>query len=400
MRSNITTSNESVRGAVHGSETVCDADQRMAALHDAMLTNLAVGSSSSAIRMCFVVPCRQPGGAKRQIGPFRRSAHLLYGPRRRRWGYTIIPVRAAAIGEGGTAGLGLAVAATMRKPVETVNRTDVRGDAGRVRTLFALPLAATAPLVPAVSALRGPVSSTPLTVHKIVTLALANDPDLRATRLKRGIAAARRRRPRSSPILRCRAPFCAAMGAGTVAGVESGTGPGHQKLRHLSCATPRCHCSTRQGRGRYRLQEWQVAGQARQLATDIIIGTRSRPTYVAATISCPTATASSSVRSRPVRDARHRRAGPRRAAGGAHVAQYARPDPAVAATPAQRLLGLTPDAVVPLVATPEPALVRPACHPRRARDFADRRPDLLALRLGYAAADAQLRVAICRNFLT
>ena len=44
-----------------------------------------------------------------------------------------------------------------------------------------------------------------------------------------------------------------AFGGGHCPGLESRAGAGHQEPRHLSCATPRCHCEHPAGRGRSRL---------------------------------------------------------------------------------------------------------------------------------------------------
>ncbi|MDB5461415.1 MAG: TolC family protein, partial [Caulobacteraceae bacterium] len=63
------------------------------------------------------------------------------------------------------------------------------------------------------------------------------------------------------------------------------------------------------------------------------------------------------------------------------------------------LLGLTPDAVVPLAAVPDVPDADPASL-ADATDLGRRRPDLVALRLGYAAQDARVRAAILGQFPT
>ena len=62
------------------------------------------------------------------------------------------------------------------------------------------------------------------------------------------------------------------------------------------------------------------------------------------------------------------------------------------------LLDLAPEVVVPLVPGPTPAGYDPAALADAARQVADRRPDLLALKAGYAAGDAKLRQAILSQF--
>ena len=62
------------------------------------------------------------------------------------------------------------------------------------------------------------------------------------------------------------------------------------------------------------------------------------------------------------------------------------------------LLGLAPDVVVPLATQIDLPRFDPAAIRAGLATLPDRRPDLLALRMGYAAADEQLRQAIVAQF--
>ena len=61
-----------------------------------------------------------------------------------------------------------------------------------------LPLVQTVPLAPSVVTMPGIVPAIPLSVAQVAALAVDSNPDLRATRARRGIARARR----------SRVPFC------------------------------------------------------------------------------------------------------------------------------------------------------------------------------------------------
>lgn len=62
------------------------------------------------------------------------------------------------------------------------------------------------------------------------------------------------------------------------------------------------------------------------------------------------------------------------------------------------LLDLKPDVRVPLAPGPAPATYGPAAIAEAARQVADRRPDLLALKAGYSAQNAKLRQSILSQF--
>jgi outer membrane protein TolC len=146
-------------------------------------------------------------------------------------------------------------------------------------------------------------------------------------------------------------------------------------------------------------QEWQVAGQARQLAADLILGARSRSSYAAAY---------------DLLAARNAKLETALAAGNVTLASVAPDRVALQAARAaldkldQRqltlkhqlntLLGLAPDAATPLADTVELPPFDPAAVRASLPGLPDRRPDLLALRMGYAQADEQVREAILMQF--
>ncbi|WP_037534680.1 TolC family protein [Sphingomonas sp. RIT328] len=264
----------------------------------------------------------------------------------------------------------------------------------------ALPLATTAPLATTVAALDGPASSTPLTVDQVVTLALTNNPDLRAARLKRGVAEGQATQASILANPSLSGAFLPLLsGAGTVPAWNLGLAQDIKSLVTYRARRRAATASTRQVAADIVWQEWQIAGQARQLATDIIIGTRSRPTYVTAydLLSDRNGKLERALAARTVTLVT---VAPDRVALQAARTSLNTLDQTLLSQRHQlnALLGLTPDAVVPLATAPDLPPFDPAAIRAGLATLPDRRPDLLALRLGYAAADEQLRVAILSQF--
>lgn len=264
-----------------------------------------------------------------------------------------------------------------------------------------LPLATAPPLAPTVAALAAPApEAAPLSVEQVVALALANNPDLKAVRLRRGVAAGQAQQAGILPNPSLSASFLPLIsGAGTASAWSLGVS---QDLKALITYAPRrraANDSRDQVAADVVWQEWQVAGRARQLAADLILTDRARPSYADA------------YRLLTERNARLETA---LAAGNLTLTAIAPDRVAVRAARAaldgvdqkrlalrhqlNALLGLTPEA--PLTLAAEPAL--PAFDPAAIRaslpGLADRRPDLLALRLGYAAADEGVRTQILAQF--
>lgn len=264
-----------------------------------------------------------------------------------------------------------------------------------------LPLLKAADLAPAVSALaQAPVGDAPLDVDQVSALALANNPGLQAIRARHDIAQAQMLQAGLLPNPTLAGAFLPLLsGVGTVPAWNFGLS---QDIKSLILYRSRVRAA---GYGAHQVdaeilwQEWQVAGQARQLAADLILGQKSRIAYEAAW--------------RLLRD-RNAKAEAALSAGhltllivapGRVSLQNARAalDALDQKLLAQRhqlnaLLGLSPDAVVPLVDHVDLPALDPAAIRAGLPTLPDRRPDLLALRMGYASADEQVRQAILSQF--
>jgi len=264
-----------------------------------------------------------------------------------------------------------------------------------------LPLARTPALAPALTALHGvPSAGQPLDVGQVVTLALENNPDLKATRAKRGIAEAQLLQAGILPNPSLAGSFLPLLsGAGTVPAWSLGLTQDIKALITYRAKKRAADFGLRQVDADILWQEWQVAGQARQLAIDLIMGARSRASYVAA------------FRLLGARSAKVEQA---LAAGNATLVTVT-PDRVAfqAARTAldqldqkqlalrhqlNALLGLAADADVPLVATLSLPPFDPAAIRASLPGLPDRRPDLLALRMAYAQQDETVRQAILSQF--
>lgn len=264
----------------------------------------------------------------------------------------------------------------------------------------ALPLASAPPLAPAITMRDGTPPTAPLTVEQVVALALANNPDLRATRLKRGIAAGQTTQAGLIANPSLSGAFLPLLsGAGSVPAWNLGITQDIKSIITYRSRRRAAQDSQRQVAADVVWQEWQVAGQARQIATDLIVGARSRPSYLAA------------YRLLKDRNAKLEKALAARTETLVTVApdrvalQAAR---TALNTLDQRqlslmhqldaLLGLRPDVVVPLAVSPDLPPFDPAAIRDQLATLPQRRPDLLALRFGYASADEQFRQAILSQF--
>jgi outer membrane protein TolC len=263
-----------------------------------------------------------------------------------------------------------------------------------------LPLETKSPLAPSVAALNSPAPVTPLSVDQVVALALANNPDLRATRAKRGVAAGQAKQAgvRANPSVT--AAFLPLLsGDGTVPAWNLGIAQDIKSLITYRSRRRSSAASEQQLAADVVWQEWQVAGQARQIASDLIMGARSRPSYVLAyqllidrNAKLESALAARNVTLVTVAPDRGALQAARTALDGFDQRQLSLMHQLDA------LLGLRPDVTVPLTA----AITLPAFDPAAIRadliTLPERRPDLIALRMGYAAADEQFRGAIISQF--
>ena len=267
-------------------------------------------------------------------------------------------------------------------------------------TYTSAPLATTASLAPAVGSLAGAGVSGPLSVDRVVMLALANNPDLKATRLKRGIAAAQTKQAGiiANPLL-SGAFLPLLSGIGAVPAWNIGITQDIKSLITYRSRRRAARASEGQVAADVVWREWQVAGQARRIATDLIIGARNRPSYVAAynLLADRNAKLEKSLAARTVTLLT---VAPDRAALQAARTALNTLDQTQLALMHQldALLGLAPDVVVPLAAQPGLPPFDPATIRGQIATLPDRRPDLIALQLGYRAADEQVRQAIVSQF--
>jgi len=263
-----------------------------------------------------------------------------------------------------------------------------------------LPLPTAPALAPVARDPGGAVALAPLTVDQVVTLALADNPDLKATRLKRGIGAAQTTQAGILANPSLSGAFLPLLsGSGTVPAWNLGIAQDIKNIITYRSRRRAAAASERQIAADMVWQEWQVAGQARQIATDLIMGARSRPSYVAAyrlladrNTKLETALAARSVTLVTVAPDRLALQAARAALDALDQRQLALMHQLDA------LLGLRPDVVVPLADQVDLPPFDPAAIRADLATLADRRPDLVALRMGYAAADEQLRMAILSQF--
>jgi outer membrane protein TolC len=265
-----------------------------------------------------------------------------------------------------------------------------------------LPLPAKPGLADNVSDLRhdGISPGAPLSVGQIARLAVQNNPDLRAARAQHGVAQAQVLQAGLLP----NPQFSGAVlpllaGYGTTTAYNAGFTEDVRSLVTLSSVRNSARASAEQVDAQILWQEWQVIGQARLLAVDIIEAERFLALLA---------------RNRDLLAGRYSKSQQAVAAGN-ETLTVSTPDLAALQTitvqinDLQRqllarrhqlnaLLGLAPDVALPL----NPALDMPAWNPDAVTQalptLAQRRPDLVALQLGYRAQNARLRTAILSRF--
>lgn len=266
-----------------------------------------------------------------------------------------------------------------------------------------LPLAAAPPLAADLHALQWPDAGfppEPLSVAQVVDLALANNPDLKAARRKKAVAAGQTRQAGILLNPQLTSAFLPLLsGVGSVPAWNIGLA---QDVRALVTYRSRRRAATdseAQVAADIVWQEWQVAGQARQIATDLIVNANSRASYVGAyqllaerNAKLEQALAAGNVTLVTVAADRVALQAARSALNALDQRQLALMHQLDA------LLGLAPDVVVPLATRADLPPFDPAAIRARLASLPKRRPDLIALQMGYAAADEQLRQAILSQF--
>lgn len=263
-----------------------------------------------------------------------------------------------------------------------------------------LPLVQVPPLAPSAAALPGFVPGAPLSVTQVTALALNNNPDLRASRARHGLAQAQLLQSGILP----NPSFAGAIlplisGAGTVTAWNVGLSQDIKSLITYRARRRAAGYAAQQVDAEILWQEWQIAGQARQIAVSLIAGEQSRPMLL------------------EVFNLLSRRNAVLQQALAAGNATLVTAAPTLVALQAARtglqtldqrqlslrhqlnaLLGIVPDAVVALGSMIDLPPFDPVAIRADLTTLADRRPDLVALRLGYDAQDANVRVAILSQF--
>ncbi|HEX4172339.1 MAG TPA: TolC family protein [Acetobacteraceae bacterium] len=240
----------------------------------------------------------------------------------------------------------------------------------------------------------------PLTVDAVARLALENNPDLLATRSQHGIAQAQLLEAGLLPnpqVTGALLPLAA--GVGTTNAWNAGISEDIRSLITLSARRTGAQAAAQQVDAQILWQEWQTIGQARLLAVDLIQGQQMLRLLT------------------QVRDLlanRNLRSQAALARGNATIATIAPDLAALQAAQTQlddaerlqlsrrhqlnALLGLSPDFVLPLAGSADVPPVDPTVVERQLPSLARRRPDLVALQLGYRAQDAKVRAAILAQF--
>jgi outer membrane protein, heavy metal efflux system len=265
-----------------------------------------------------------------------------------------------------------------------------------------LPLPAAPQLADAVAGLRhdGIDIASPLTVTLVALLAVRNDPDLVAVRAQRGVAQAQMLQAGLLPnpqIAGSIMPLVA--GFGVTQAWNAGISQDIRSLITLSRARAAARAGADQVDAQILWQEWQVIGQARLLAVDTIETDRMLALLA---------------RNRDLLAARYDKSR-REVAAGNETLVVSSPDlVALQAIATQindlqrqqlsrrhqlnALLGLAPEVVLRLGRTPDIGAWDPRAVARALPTLADRRPDLVALQLGYRAQNAKLRLAVLSRF--
>jgi outer membrane protein TolC len=242
--------------------------------------------------------------------------------------------------------------------------------------------------------------AAPLTISQVVWLALQNDPDLRAIRAQHGVAQAQVLQAGLLPdpqVTASALPLVA--GPGSTLAWNATLSEDVRSLITLSSRRAAARDDAGQVDAQILWQEWQVTGQARLLAVDLIEGQRSLTLLE---------------RNRDLLASRYDKSRRAVAAGNETLAVAAPDLAALDTTTAQindlqrqqmsrrhqlnALLGLAPEVAVPLHPTPDLPAWNPDLVTQALSTLASHRPDLVALQLGYRAQDAKLRTAILSQF--
>jgi outer membrane protein TolC len=244
----------------------------------------------------------------------------------------------------------------------------------------------------------------PLSVYDVAVLAVENNPDLIATRTQRGVARAQVLEAGLLPNPSVSASYLFLLNPDTAAGVlfdavSAGVSQDIQKTITMKGRLRTAQAAALQVDASVLWEEWQLIGKARLAVFDIVQDEKLRKVVV------------------EYRDALQNRFDRGRKAlsdGNATLATVA-PDLAAVSDTRKALfdlerdldthrhdlnamLGLAPEVMVPLKTQLQVLQVDQKSVMRSLNDLADRRPDLIALQLGYRSQDEKFRGAIVGQF--
>jgi len=272
---------------------------------------------------------------------------------------------------------------------------------------FALALASCAtyqpaplPATPTLARSSEPAPADRWTASDVVAMVLRDNPDLKAVRTQLAVAQAARIQAGLLPDPTISGAYLPLMaGVGTTAAWNAALSEDLRGLVTLSARREGAKAAELQVDAQVLWQEWQTAAQAKLLFVQIVEGDRALAVQR---------------ESSALFAERDRRLQAALARGDASLAAVAPDLAALQAARAQvdtserqqlsrrhqlnALLGREPDASLPLAENAmvaEPDLTR---VDQRGADISKRRPDLIALRLGYRAQEARVRLAVLMQF--
>jgi outer membrane protein TolC len=244
----------------------------------------------------------------------------------------------------------------------------------------------------------------PLSVYDVAVLAVENNPDLIATRTQRGVARAQVLEAGLLPNPSVSASYLFLLNPDTAAGVlfdavSAGVSQDIQKTITMKGRLRTAQAAALQVDASVLWEEWQLIGKARLAVFDIVQDEKLRKILV---------------EYRDTLQSRFDRGRKALADGNATLATVA-PDLAAVSDTRKALfdlerdldthrhdlnamLGLAPEVMVPLKTQLQVLQVDQKSVMRALNDLADRRPDLIALQLGYRSQDEKFRGAIVGQF--
>lgn len=263
-----------------------------------------------------------------------------------------------------------------------------------------LPLDRQAKLAGRLSELEFGNAPRPLSIEAVSIIAVANNPDLTAARAERGIAAAQVLQAGILPNPSLGAGYAFFLGGpGTTDAITASLTEDVKSLVTLSARRRSAAAAAQQVNASLLWQEWQTIGKARLLFVDIVEGEKHHRLLE---------------QTRTVLGARLASEQQALAQGNATLTEVVPALTAVADLKKQiddldrqqetwrrdldMLLGLAPDVPLPLDSRLTQPPIELAAVAAMLPTLGDRRPDLIALRLGYRSEEEKVRAAILAQF--